>query len=1073
MKKVNIFILLFAGAVSSGHASQLIGFNANAQQARATAEPQQLAEIVGTVYDEATRQPLAGVQICTLESNKYTAMTDARGQFKIRVPRTSSVLYVFSPQYQSQQVAIAYGKSAEIYMLSDAFRPLYSDHTDLTASRIANPSHGMAITADEEICGMLGADVRGIVRSGAPAEGANFFIRGLNSINANAQPLIIVDGVELDMQHSRTSLHQGSWLNMLSTIMPSDIDKISVLKNGTALYGARGANGVIVITTKRSRSMATRIDVNLATGLVYVPTLPTMMDASQYRLYATQLAGTIDGVKQQALTLPFLNDDPSSYYYHTYHNNTDWSKQVYHNALSQNYSVNVQGGDDVGMYNLSLGYVDANSTAKKNDFGRMNVRFNTDINIIKNLDVLFNLSITKTTQNLFDDGFGSDLTSAPVTSPTVLGLIKSPLLYPYQYNHYLGGFSKLLSEADNLFTSIAGNTSLANPVAILQQAEGTNKNYVENTYFQASLQPIVTLSKDWKFSEMFSYSLNRNTQRYTRPSTGVPSFDVPDMGRVYNKFATAYSKENHIYSNTYLTYNHLFGAHSLAGKIGFSYNVFGYNSDELSTDFTSAQDDKNPHISASADNYSQQGGANDQWKQMQWYGNVDYNYRNTYFLSLALLGEANSRFGNDCDGLSMMGVKWALFPSLQVGWVISAEPWFPKTSMVNYLKVAAGYDLSGNDDISNYAAMTAHTMVKYNHIANGLQMTNIGNENIKWETTRKLNVGIQSRWLHNRLALSFDYYVHKTDDLLTLRNFSTPVLGINKYWTNGGKLENKGFELAVSGVPVTTKDWRLELGLSVGHYKNRLLSLADGDYTTSIYGDDNILTSVGHSLGLFYGYKTEGIFASDAAAKAANLHFVDDTGARHDFQGGDVHFADIHQDGVIDEKDKTIIGDPNPDIYGNFYLSLGWKNLNLSANFNYSVGNDIYNYQRSILNSGATFYNQQVAVTNAWQVDGQETNMPRIAYGDPMGNNRFSDRWIEDGSYLRLKTLRLSYRLPVNTTWLQGLTIWAEAANLFTITRYIGADPEVSCTSSVLGQGIDVGNVAQGKAINFGLKINL
>lgn len=1071
MKKENIFIFLFSATLASAHASLPSGLDAHVQKVEVMQDDKDLVAVSGMVYDEATRQPLAGVQIRTLQSNRYAAMTGTDGKFSIRVPRSSAVLYVSAPQYQPQQVAI--GMCSEIYMLSDAFQPLYGEGTELASSRMASASYGMATTADDPICGMLGGDVRGIVRSGAPAAGANFFVRGLNTLNANAQPLIIVDGVELDMQHGRSSLHQGSVLNMLSSIMPSDIERITVLKNGTALYGARGANGVIVITTKRSHSMATRIDVDVATGLVFKPSLPTMMDASQYRIYTTQLVGTIEGVKQQTLNLPFLNDDPSNYYYHTYHNDTDWKKQVYRNALSQNYSVNVQGGDDVGMYNLSLGYTDAASTAKKNDFGRMNVRFNTDINIVKNLDALFNLSIAKTTQNLFDDGFGSNLASSAITSPTVLGLIKSPLLYPYQYNNYLGGFSNLLSPADDLFSGIAGNTSLANPVAILEQAEGTNKNYLENTFFQASLQPVVTLSGDWKLSELFSYSLNRNTQRYTRPSTGVPSFDVSELGKVYNKFATASSKENHIYSNTALSYSHLFGAHSLAGKVGFSYNVFNYDSDVLSSDFTSAQDDKNPHISASADNYNQQDGANEQWKQMQWYGNVDYSYRNTYYLSLALLGEANSRFGSHCDGLSLMGVKWALFPSVQLGWVMSAEPWFPKTPVVNYLKLTTGYDLSGNDDISNYAAMTVHTMVKFNHVANGLQMTNIGNEDIKWETTRKWNVGLQARMLHNRLALSLDYYVHKTDDLLTLSNFPTPVLGINKYWTNGGKLENKGFELSVSGIPVVTRDWRLEVGVSAGHYKNKLLSLVDGDYTTSIYGEDNILTRVGSPLGLFYGYKTEGIFTSDAEAKAANLYFADDTGAKHYFQGGDVHFADIHQDGVIDAKDKTVIGDPNPDIYGNIHLSLGWKNVSLSAAFNYSLGNDIYNYQRSILNSGATFYNQQVAVTNAWQVDGQTTSMPRIAYGDPMGNNRFSDRWIEDGSYLRLKTLRLSYRIPVNTSWLQGLTVWAEAANLFTVTKYTGADPEVSCTSAVLGQGIDVGNIAQGKAVNFGLRINL
>lgn len=1034
-----------------------------------------LVEVKGTVLDEATRQPLAGIQIRTLESNRYTAMSGEDGTFTIHVPRTARTLYVHGPDYLSQQVSIANAQPSgvRLFMLSDHFRPLYDDQTAITARRTATPDAAHAMTADDDIRDQLGADVRTVTRTGAPAIGADMFIRGLGSINANSQPLVVIDGIEMDMQRGRTSLHQGSVLNMLASIMPADIDQITVLKNGTALYGARGANGVILITTKRGQSMATRIDVNVSTGLTLVPSLPTMMDAAQYRTYATQLMGTIDGMKQQTPNMQFLNDDPQGYYYHQYHNDTDWGKEVYRNALTQNYNINVQGGDDVGMYNLSVGYADANSTAKGNEFSRMNMRFNTDINIIRGLDTQFNLNISKTTRNLFDDGFAADLTAAPITSPTALGLVKSPLLHPYQYNMYSGGFSSLLSEADNLFTAIDGNTSLANPVAILEQAEGKNKNYAENTFFQATLQPTVTISKYWKVTEAFSYSLNRNSQRYTRPSTGVPSFDVTELGRVYNKFATAFSKENHVYSHTWADYHHLFGSHSVTGKAGFVYNIFNYSSDELSTDFTSAQDDKNPHISASSSNYNIEGGANDEWKQMQWYGSVDYSYRSTYFLQLALLGEANSRFGSDCDGMKLLGVKWALFPSVQAGWVITNEPWFPKAVGINYLKLSAGLDWSGNDDISNYAAMTAHTMVKFNNIANGLQMTSIGNENIRWETTRKLNIGLDAKLLHNRLAISFDYFVHKTNDLLTLKSFSTPVLGINRYWTNGGSLQNTGFEGALIGKPVLTKDWRLEFGATIGHYKNKVTSLPDGDYTTSIYGTDNILTAVGNPVGLFYGYQTDGIFTSETEAQAAALYFLDDAGTAHYFQAGDVRFADLDGNGEINEKDKTVIGDPNPDIYGNIFLSLGWKHLTLDARLNYSLGNDVYNYQRSILNSGATFYNQQVATTHAWRYDGQQTDMPRISYGDPMQNNRMSDRWIEDGSYLRLKTLRLTWQVPVNLTWLQGLAVWAEAANLFTLTRYTGTDPEFSCGQNVLYQGIDAGNIAQSRAVNFGLKINL
>ena len=236
---------------------------------------------------------------------------------------------------------------------------------------------------------------------------------------------------------------------------------------------------------------------------------------------------------------------------------------------------------------------------------------------------------------------------------------------------------------------------------------------------------------------------------------------------------------------------------------------------------------------------------------------------------------------------------------------------------------------------------------------------------------------------------------------------------------------------------------------------------------------------MGLPVGVFYGYRTEGIFAADADAQAAGqngyLYMEDATGARQYFKAGDVHFTDINGDGAIDERDKTVIGDPNPDIYGNIFANVSWKNLTLSLGFNYVLGNDVYNYQRSVLNSGSTFYNQQVAEVGRLRYEGQQAELPRAYYGDPMGNNRFSDRWIEDGSYLRLKTVNLSYRVPVpgSWTWLQGLTVWAEAQNLLTFTKYTGNDPEFSIGNGVLYQGIDSGCLAHGRTFLAGVKVNL
>ena len=1044
----------------------------------------------GVVSDLATNKPLSGIQLQALGYVRYTAMTEEDGTFTIKVPAFATALYVHAPEYMAQQVSVAAGDSTQyinVRMLKDKFLPMYGKGTDYTAKSEAQITN-FGLTVDNEVANKLGGDMHSVMRSAALDGGASMFIRGLNSITTDAQPLVVVDGVELDMQRDRYSLHDGQFNNMLANIAPDDIEKVTILKNATALYGARGANGVVLIETKRGKSMATRIDANISAGVTLVPRKLTLMDASQYRSYATELLGTIDGITDQKIDFRFLNDDPNGYYYNTYHNDTNWGDEVYESALTQNYSINVQGGDDIGMYNLSVGYVDAKYAAKKNGFNRMNVHFNTDIQILWNLKTKFDISIARTSNDIFDNGMPADFTQGTVVSPTALAMIKSPLVAPYQYNKLInngqGGFSSLLSNYDDIYSQLGNAYSLANPLAVLENGNGDNKNKAENTFFNVRVEPTYQINNDLKVTAMFSYTLDRNAQRYFRPYTGVPSFNIPGLGRVYAKTQSLFAKENNFVGKLQLDWSHQYGAHTFAAYAGARYNVFSFDSNDVGVQASGETSDKNPSLNW--DGARSVNGANDEWKQIQWYGNVDYNYMNRYFATVSLLGEANSRFGENADGLGLFGVKWAIFPSVQLGWVLTNESWFPRNKGINYLKVNAGFDVSGNDGISNYAARTSYTTVlflgdngKKNRDAVGTQLTNIGNDKIQWESTKKFNIGFQSYLLDNRLGVKFDYFLHKTDNLLTLKAFSNPIAGINRYWSNGGELKNNGFETTVTVKPVATKDWSVEVGASVGHYKNEVTKLPDGAYTSSVYGTDNILTSEGNPVGLFYGYRTAGIFSDDAEARAAGnggyLYMQDNAGNRHDFVAGDVHFVDLNGDGVINDNDKTVIGDPNPDIYGNIFATATWKNLTLSVGFNYSLGNDVYNYQRSILNAGSNFYNQQVAEVGRWHYEGQQTDLPRVNYGDPMGNNRFSDRWIEDGSYLRLKTVSLTYRVPVpgTWTWLQGLSVWVEGQNLFTLTKYLGSDPEFAIGSSVLYQGIDCGNLAQSRMFTAGLKINL
>jgi TonB-linked SusC/RagA family outer membrane protein len=1043
--------------------------------------------VQGIVVDDATKQPLAGVRVQVLNDIRYVSMTDDEGKFTLKVPAFATSLFVQTPQYLSQQVAIIPGDEKQVVrinMLSSAFSPMYEDGTTITATN-SFISNGNGLSIDEEMTEKLGGDIRMNMHSGNLEQGAAMFIRGISSINANAQPLIIVDGVELDMQQSRVPLHQGDIFNMLSSISPEDIYKVTVLKNATALYGARGANGVVLIETKRGHSMATRIDAKLGVGWTFTPNYPTMMDAAQYRNYAVEQLGTIPEVQRRigsstnALQFNFLNDAKDGYYYNTYHNDTDWSDYVYRTALTHNYSINVQGGDDIGMYNLSVAYIQTMKNVRSTSFDRINVRFNTDINLLYNFYTKFDMSFSRTNTNLFDEGVPADLNAGTITSPAFLSLIKSPLLNPYQYNKNINDFTSLLSDADDLYSTLTdGNYSLANPLALMTNGSGERKNRDENTFFNVTIMPTYELSKEWKITSHFSYYLNRNSQAYYRPNIGLPSFAIENLGTVYSKTASIFSKETNVLSNTHVDWNKKIGAHDIAATGGFRYNYFSFDNSDIATQYsTKLEDDKNPKLATGNDVYSTVQGADDVWKNMQWYLSGDYSYMNKYFATVSVLAEANSRFGSNADGgVKLAGVKWAIFPSVQLGWVLTNEKWFPKTAGINYLRLNVGYDMSGNDGISNYAARTSFNTVRYNYTEIGMQLTNVGNEEIKWETTSKLNIGLQGYFLHNRLGASVNYFIHNTKDLLALKTFDNPIGGINNYWTNDGELRNTGFEVAVNGKPVVCKDWQLEIGATVGHYKNEVKALANGNYTSSIYGTDNILTAVGNPMGVFYGYKTSGVYATSAEAAAAGLYIVDETGAKQYFGAGDVIFQDVNHDSKIDEADKVVIGDPNPDIFGNIFMNLHWKRFSLGVNFNYSLGNDVYNYQRSILNSGSTLYNQQVAEIGHWRYEGQQTDLPRVSYGDPMGNNRFSDRWIEDGSYLRMKSAMLTYQVPIPDSWqswLQGISVWAEGRNLLTLTKYTGSDPEFSISNHQLYQGIDCGNIAQGRIFSMGVKINL
>ena len=579
-----------------------------------------MKEISGKVVDAATGEPLAGVKLKSYNNSYYTAMTNEKGEYTIKVPTFVTSITAELEGYNLVSSAInGRSEGVNFKLLSDRYLPDYTAKTKGSKSvGIKDFERTTGFSADDEIRDRLGSDVRSISRSALNGQGDVMFINGLNSLNANAQPLIVLDGVIYDMLYDSEMIHQGYFNNLLASINMDDVESIEVLKNGTAIYGAKAANGVILINTKRNKSMATRIDFNASVGLELIPRTMDVMKAGEYRAYASQMLQTT-GTKLNEFK--FLNTDPSYYYYNMYHNDTDWKDVSYREALSQNYSLHIQGGDDVANYNLSVGYANANATLRDNVMNRFNIRFNTDIVLNKWFSTRFDAMYTNITRDLRDAGLSSNLNSSAIAATNVLSLIKSPFLSPYDFSTD-GKVSSFVSDADTYLDEVIGpSASIANPKAILENAEAKNKNHTDLTQVGVTIAPQWFPTKNLTVTERFSYNMQSFDERY-----------------VSNTNASIYSKHNSIFSDTRADWAIPLGQHRLDIYGGVRFMNDTYNSSYMLG--YSAQNDKMPNMSTNL-SFKENNGVDTNWRSLSYYANVSYNYKEKYYLDGQFSIEAN------------------------------------------------------------------------------------------------------------------------------------------------------------------------------------------------------------------------------------------------------------------------------------------------------------------------------------------------------------------------------------------------------------------------------------------------
>ncbi len=1029
-------------------------------QGFAQAEEPAAGVINGRVTDAATRLPVEGISISV--PGFSSTFSDSIGYFSLQVPGDEVVIMVSGRDYQPKVMPVKGQTTVNILLFEENYSSYYKNANQyydiipewhstqsVTSLNTREKSRMNTGLSAEEMFRDQVPGLRTITASGVRGSGADMFIRGFSSLYATNQPLIILDGFILETKQYGQPLINGYLSNPLSSINVRDIENITVVRDAASIYGAKAANGVIFIQTTTPTELETKIDFSMYGGLNLEPPQMPLLKADDYRIYLAEILQTVPLSSDSILSLPYMNDDPGYSDYYRYHNDMNWQKEVFRNSYNQNVGLKISGGDDIALYALSVGYTRHEGIIKNTDLSRYTFRFNSDINISPRLTMFTNLGFTFNQNNLKEDG------DAPKTNPLHLSLIKSPFTYPNVISP-TGAVSPNLEDED-----IFG---VSNPTAVVRNLTATSNNY----------KIIGSVSARYKVSDhLFVHNLLGINFDKLRDNIFVPHLGIAGdtltkavaenrMGHKVERYLNV-NNDARISFTRSLGWNHHLNA--LAGmRIGMN-----TSQGDWGLDYNSPNDQMRS-LGSGVSSLRQVDGYFGDWNYMTWYLKADYNYKYKYFLSLNLALDGSSRFGEEAKGLSLLSGTFGVFPSISGAWLLSSEPFFNKVAGLDMLKLRASFGITGNDDIGNYSARKYY--ISQNFLGSqGLVKGNLWNPELQWESNRKFNTGVDAAFLKERLFLQLDFFHNTTANMLNIME-AHPLSGFDYYIENDGSFSSAGLEASINARLLNNHSLKWDVGLILSRYKTKVLSFPGNERITGTYGA-TILTRTGEPVNLFYGYKTLGVFATQAEAAASGLRALMPNTDLVPFSAGDVHFQDIDGNDIIDENDRQIIGDPNPDLTGLLSNRITWKNLVVDMGISFTVGNDVYNHLRFRLESMQNADNQTPAVLSRWRQEGQVTDVPAARWGDPIGNARFSDRWIEDGSFLRLKYVTLSYTLPLKTRFINTLEMFVRGYNLLTLTGYLGMDPEFSLGDSPLVQGIDFGLTPQPRSFFFGFNVGL
>jgi TonB-linked SusC/RagA family outer membrane protein len=1011
--------------------------------------------VTGSIISASTSRPLYGIQV--MIPGISSAYTDTLGTFIIQVPDRNATLQVTGPGYQYKEVPLKGREVISVELHDQSFHSVY-EPVKLPYSEKAYNTLVFAVEKFENSFvetslspeGIIKGKINGlnvISRSGSPGIGANMFLQGFSSLYATNQPLIIVDGMIYDNAGYSESLLSGYTHSPLTDIDIKDIESITVIKDGNSIYGSKSANGVLLINTAHAQEAATNIDFYAHTGIMFQPSSIPVLNASDYRGYLSDQLASAGLTGEEILQLPYMEDDNTAEGYYRFHNQTSWQDEIFTRGYEQNYYLRVTGGDEIARYGLSVGYLNSSGIVKETRFQRYSTRFNADVSITSRFRMNTSLAFTDGIQNLRNDGVASK------TSPVYLSLIKSPFLAPYVVND-LGQTTPTLEDADML--------NISNPLAIIKNMTGD----IQNFRFFGSLGINYNIINDLKFSSLFGVTFDKETENVFIPRSGV----TPDSMLTFVAYNTSENNLDRyfsLYNDTRLSYSKSFHSdHNISAMAGFRYNT-----NQTETDWGKAYNtpsDEYKDLGSGSDLLRRTGGSIGEWKWMSLYAQAGYDYNRKYFMTANISLDGSSRFGSKAKGIGLFDHKFGVFPSVGIAWLISSETFMNSFQAIELLKLRMSYGITGNDDIGNYGDEKYYTFARFVGFVGSVR-GNIPDPYIQWETNRKADIGIDLALFNERLKISGDLFRHSTINMLALKPADI-ISGFDYFLANDGSMSGKGYEFRME-TRILNRKIKWDAGFSFAHYHNEIKELPQE--TVTDFGDISIISREGSPAGLFFGYRTGGVFVSDEQALNSGLMNQLYTGELIPFSGGDVIFDDYNQDGQIDERDRQVIGDPNPDMTGMIFSDIVWKRFAFDMQMTFCLGNDIYNLLQARLESMTGVENQSVSVKNRWKENGQVTDIPRAEWKDPMGNSRFSDRWIEDGSYLRISHITVSYNLPFKNNFIRSAMVYLSANNLFTITDYSGYDPEFSYSASPFIQGIDYGLTPQISSVFLGIRIGL